>query len=93
MIDLKLEIFNIFSEVDSHLAERWNTLFTSNITLLTELQQLNAMNLFWTMQLGLLNVNTFSEREYLATDVDARTWLKRFKKYVLPTIIAHGLPV
>ena len=56
----------------------------------TEQEQLNTLKLFWSIELGSLPVD-ISEREYMQTDVDYKTWLKRFKKHVLPTIISTNI--
>jgi hypothetical protein len=91
MIDLKEEVYNILNEKDSVLANSFLNKFRLVIGQTTEQEQLNTLSYFWSIELGSLPVDTISEREYMQTDVDYKTWLKRFKKHVLPTIISTNI--
>lgn len=53
---------------------------------------LNGINNYLRVQLGMLPCSTVNERECLMDDVSEREWLRLFNKHVAPTIAAYGLP-
>ena len=55
-------------------------------------QQTRELNRFWRLNLGMLSVNTFSERSSLINDIQPEYWLDNFERYVLPTVIENQLP-
>lgn len=56
-------------------------------------EDLMAVNRFLRIQLGLLDVDTTTERQYLCNDCDLQEWLEGFEDVVLPTIMDYGLPI
>lgn len=64
---------------------KWSQTVESNI------EQV-LLNRYWRVELGLLAVDTISEREALVDNVPAMVWLSNFQVYVLPTIVRHNLP-
>lgn len=92
-MDMKSEIIDMLAQVDQKFANNFINKFRLVIGQMPEEEQIKSLSYFWTMQLGSLSFSTIEEREYLLTDVDGKTWLARFKKYVLPLIIANDLPI
>lgn len=56
-------------------------------------EQLVRMNRYWRRQLDRLNVDTIAERECLMDDCELIDWLRHFQRSVLPTVLAHELPI
>ena len=56
------------------------------------IDQLRAMNYFWRVQLGSLEVCTIEERECLTDDGLLHDYLRNFEECVLPTVLRHQLP-
>ena len=52
-----------------------------------------ALNHFWRLELGGLKRNTISARECLNTEATTQSWLSNYIEYILPIVIAEGLPV
>lgn len=93
IMDLKTEIINMLAEVDQKHADLFISKFRLVIGQMPEEEQIKSLSYFWTLQLGNLSFDTINEREYLMTDVDGKLWLSRFKKHILPVIVAYGLPI
>lgn len=55
--------------------------------------QLVHMNRYWRRQLDRLDVDTINERECLMDDCALSDWLRHFQNGVMPTVLAHGLPI
>lgn len=78
------------------LAKRWESIYIQsrpNDRELTPSLQIEAVNHFWRVQLGSLDVNTIDERECLVSDATVNDWIRNFEECVIPTIVKHGLPV
>lgn len=54
--------------------------------------QIRRLNLFWRIELGMLNVDTVDARECLMDGCDPSRWVVLFRERVLPTIVKHDLP-
>jgi hypothetical protein len=92
MNDLKTEVIGLLSEADDALGKRFIRKFRLVIGQSTEEQQMQALASFWSIELGMLPGSNIDAREYLMPDVDAKTWLARFKKHILPIVLANKLP-
>lgn len=55
-------------------------------------EEVRYVNEYLRHQLGVLPVNTITERECLRDDLDEERWLQLFAEIVAPSIIIHGLP-
>jgi hypothetical protein len=90
-IDLVAEVRNmlpnekvaVFNESD-HIKEASNKHSTVQRFLL---------NRYWTQELSKAPCSSVNVRYNLINDGDINTWLDLFKKYVLPFIMKHDLPV
>ncbi len=51
-----------------------------------------ALNHYWNIVLGLLNIDTTYAREALINGVSEETWIINFSKYVMPLVIQWKLP-
>lgn len=86
---------DLLAQEDENAALRWQTIFMNhrpNDYKLPYDRQLAAINHFWRVQLAQLPVCTIEERECLTDGIDIVDWLRNFKRYVIPTILEHGLP-
>ncbi len=92
MTDLKSEVINILMEADPELAKRFTRRFRLVVGQSSEEDQLKSLSYFWSIELGVLPFPTIEQREYLQPDVSGAVWLQRFRKHVLPTVVANKLP-
>lgn len=76
----------------SEAAERFRRLFKRFSGTHTGDSEIDLLNQFWRTQLGVLNRDTISEREWLVNDVDEYTWVKFFERNVLQTVLQENLP-
>lgn len=92
MIDLKTEIINMLNEADPDLAKKFIRRFRLVIGQSDEVEQMKALSYFWSIELGMLPILTVEQREFLEPDVTSKVWLQRFRKHILPIVIANKLP-
>ena len=92
MTDLKSEVIDLLNSHDPELAKKFIKRFRLVIGQNTEEEQVKALCYFWSTELGMLPFPTIEQREYLQFDVDGKTWFQRFKKHVLPVVLANKLP-
>ena len=92
MIDLKTDLINMLTEADPDLAKKFIKRFRLVIGQSDEVEQMKALSYFWSIELGMLPILTVEQREYLEPDVTGKLWLQRFKKHILPIVVANKLP-
>ena len=91
-VDLKQEVYELLKKASPASAQNWNSLFTHQVASEPFHVQVEHVNSFWRVQLGLLSESTINEREYLMNGLTVDQWLLRFERYVIPTIARHNLP-
>jgi hypothetical protein len=83
---------NVIATQSPDAAERFRRLFKRFAGRYQGVDEIGLLNRFWRTQLGILNVNTIREREWLVDDVDGNTWVMFFQNNVLPTVLREDLP-
>ncbi|MBN22744.1 MAG: hypothetical protein CL678_15775 [Bdellovibrionaceae bacterium] len=91
-VDLKASIGDVLLKVSQASHQRWLALFPEPIDHLPVKQQMEVVNGFWRVQLGLLNEPTYRVRENLAIDINSQQWMQRFEQDIVPFIVRHNLP-
>ena len=66
--------------------------FISSAPDTVEGRDMEQLNNYWRIQLGMLSVTTIDERGYLEDGIPESEWLGNFQRHVLPTIQRYGLP-
>lgn len=79
------------SEESTSLADQFKV--SCKVNGLSEVEQLNEINSYFRMQLGMMEESTSTARECLIDNLPLRTWIRDFKKHVVPVVKANGLTV
>lgn len=84
-------VYDRLHAADSKLAQRyWKDAIMYEDD--NDLIQMKWLNSYWQKHLGLLDVDTINVRSKLIGDIKPEYWISNFNRYVLNTVVTHGVP-
>lgn len=97
--NLGLDLHRLLTQYSDTCANNWTVLFLQHHPgwrfgpLPNVDQQIEEINWYWRINLGLVDADTRNERAALISHIDPNVWLSNFERYIIQCVIDHQLPI